>query len=506
MSELRPIARFERTVSELINFLGAESAALSDSALNTIFTGVTADSREVQPGDLFVALAGSTSHGASFIEEVRAAGAVCVVSDEVGAALIGSQLPVVVVSTPSRQIGEIASWLYDAPFAGLDAVGVTGTNGKTTTAALVGQLWEFANRECGVIGTVGIRIGRDELAASFTTPQPATLQTLAAVMRERHVKNLVMEVSSHALDQKRIGGARFVVAAFTNLTQDHLDYHQTMENYFQAKAQLFTHEYTDMALINIDDPYGARLAESTQVQVETVSRSNKSANWHYEWIEQLEQRGQSLGYQVAIRGAGGILIEGRLPLLGEHNLDNALLAIAIAVTTGVDPLVIGAQMHLLMAPPGRLEPVVVGQSFVALVDYAHTPDAVAHALATARSLTTGKVIAVLGCGGDRDATKRPIMGDVLVAGSDIAIFTSDNPRSENPDAIVQAMLGSRIAGDNLIVQSDRRGAIAIAVAEAMPGDVVIVLGKGHELGQEVNGVKLPFDDRIELARAIEALA
>jgi UDP-N-acetylmuramoyl-L-alanyl-D-glutamate--2,6-diaminopimelate ligase len=506
MSALRPVARFERTVSDLINFLGVESASLSESERNTIFTGITADSREVQAGDLFVALTGSTFHGASYIEEVRSAGAVCVVSDEAGAALIGNRLPVVVIPTPSRWIGEIATWFYNAPFTGLGAVGITGTNGKTTTAALVGQLWEIANRECGVIGTVGIRIGRDELAASFTTPQPATLQTLVAVMRERHVKNLVMEVSSHAIDQKRIGGARFVVAAFTNLTQDHLDYHQTMENYFQAKSQLFTHEYTDLALINIDDPYGARLAESTQVQVETISRSNTSANWHYERIEQLAQRGQSLGYQVAIRGAGGILIEGRLPLLGEHNLDNALLAIAIAVTTGVDPIVIGAQMDRLMAPPGRLEPVVVGQSFVALVDYAHTPDAVAHALATARSLTTGKVIAVLGCGGDRDATKRPIMGDVLVAGSDVAIFTSDNPRSENPDAIVQEMLGSRVAGDNLIVQSDRRGAIAIAVAEATPGDVVIVLGKGHELGQEVNGVKLPFDDRIELARAIEALA
>ena len=503
MNSFRPIAPYEKKVSELLNFLGVSADSVTENELDLTFTGVTADSREVLPGDIFMALPGAKSHGATFIEGVRKAGAVCVVTDEQGALAVGDQLPVIVLTEPSRWVGDIASWFYGSPFLGIDAVGITGTNGKTTTAALVQQLWEFAQRECGVIGTIGIRIGKDELPASFTTPQPATVHSLVAIMRERHLKNLVMEVSSHALDQKRIGGAHFVVAAFTNLTQDHLDYHQTMENYFQAKAQLFTTQYTDLAIINIDDPYGARLARSCEVLVDTLSRTNQSALWHYSSIEQLEQ---GRGYHIAIRGAGGILIEGRLPLLGEHNLDNALLAIAIAVTTGVDPLVISANMHLLTAPPGRLEPVVVGQNFVALVDYAHTPDAVAHALATARGLTAGRVIAVLGCGGNRDATKRPIMGDVLVAGSDVAIFTSDNPRSEDPDEILKQMVASHEAGQNLIVQADRRGAIAIAVAEATAGDVVIVLGKGHELGQEINGHKQPFDDRIELARAIEALA
>jgi len=502
MSSHRPITHFERTLEELLNFVGAATEGFSAEDLATKFTGVSDDSRDVEPGDLFFALAGSASHGASHLSSAKSAGAVAVVSDEQGAAIIAGQLPCVVLPEPSRWVGAIASWFYQAPFQGIDAVGITGTNGKTTTAALVEQIWGFANRTCGVIGTIGIRVGKDELPARFTTPQAAQLQSLVAIMRERHLKNLVMEVSSHAIAQRRIGGARYLLTAFTNLTQDHLDYHQTMENYFQAKAELFTSQFTDLALINIDDAYGARLAQSCEIQVDTVSRLNRSALWHYEEIDQLTG---GRGYHVRIRGAGGILIEGRLPLIGEHNLDNALLAIAIAVTTGVDPLVIASHLHLLQAPAGRLEPVEIGQKFVALVDYAHTPDAVAHALATAAQLTTGRVIAVLGCGGDRDASKRPIMGDVLVKGASVAIFTSDNPRSEEPDEIIKQMLGNLEPHDDLIVDSDRRGAIAIAVAEAQPGDVVIVLGKGHELGQEIKGVKLPFDDRIELARAIEAL-
>ncbi len=275
-----------------------------------------------------------------------------------------------------------------------------------------------------------------------------------------------------------------------------------MESYFQAKAKLFTSEFADKAIINIDDPYGLRLYHKEDIPSISYSRLNNKADWYYQNFEILER---GAGYQVAIRGTGGILIEGRLPLLGLHNLDNALLAIALAVESGVDPIAVASILRHLSVPVGRLEPVSVRQDFLALVDYAHTPDAVTRALATARTLTDGRVIAVLGCGGDRDRTKRPLMGSALRIGSDCAIFTSDNPRSEDPLAILSEMLGTSV-GDHEFVEPDRHSAIALAVAKADAGDCVIILGKGHERGQEINGVKYPFDDRIELAKAIEELS
>jgi UDP-N-acetylmuramoyl-L-alanyl-D-glutamate--2,6-diaminopimelate ligase len=311
-----------------------------------------------------------------------------------------------------------------------------------------------------------------------------------------------MEVSSHALSMRRISGSRFVAVGFTNLTQDHLDFHGEMESYFQAKARLFTAEFAESALVNIDDPYGLRLFNDAQIPTKALSRLNRSADWYYEGFSPSVS---GVGYEVAIRGSGGVLIEGFLPLLGLHNLDNALLAIALSVESGVDPIALASSMRKLSAPVGRLEPVEVGQKFLALVDYAHTPDAVRRALATARSLTTGRVIAVLGCGGDRDKSKRPLMGQALRDGADLAIFTSDNPRTEDPQVILREMVDGVENGKELI-ESDRRIAIATAVLEAEPGDCVIVLGKGHERGQEIQGIKHPFDDRLELARAIEELS
>jgi len=274
-----------------------------------------------------------------------------------------------------------------------------------------------------------------------------------------------------------------------------------MESYFAAKSLLFTQEYANRGLINIDDAWGKKLHESAQIPVETISREDRKADWHYSSIHQ----GVG-GYEVAIRGAGGVLIEGRVPLVGAHNLDNVLMAVALGVASGLDILAIGRDLERLVGAPGRLEQVSVGQNFLALVDFAHTPDAVTRVLSAVREITSGRVIAVLGCGGDRDATKRPLMGDALVKGSDLAIFTSDNPRSEDPHAILSAMLDGKEASDNLVIEADRRGAIAIAVSEAVEGDTVIILGKGHELGQEIKGIKYPFEDRLELARAIEQLS
>jgi UDP-N-acetylmuramoyl-L-alanyl-D-glutamate--2,6-diaminopimelate ligase len=296
-------------------------------------------------------------------------------------------------------------------------------------------------------------------------------------------------------------GTHFAVTGFTNLSQDHLDFHGSMASYFEAKAALFTHEYTDSAIINIDGEWGARLYEQVHIPVESLSRNNVKADWHYTSITRA-----GIGYDLAIRGTGGILIEGHLPLLGSFNLDNALMAVALGVKTGLDPLSIGRELSHLVGAPGRLESISSGQPFTALVDFAHTPDAVENVLRAVREITPGRVIAVLGCGGDRDATKRPLMGAALIAGSDLAIFTSDNPRSEDPTTILSQMVAGNEPSDSLVIESDRRGAIAIAVSEAQTGDTVIILGKGHEAGQEVAGVKHPFDDRVELARAIKEFA
>jgi UDP-N-acetylmuramoyl-L-alanyl-D-glutamate--2,6-diaminopimelate ligase len=315
-------------------------------------------------------------------------------------------------------------------------------------------------------------------------------------MKERHCRAVAMEVSSHALDQYRVSGAHFKVAGFTNLTQDHLDFHGDMNSYYKAKSKLFAFGFSDLAVINIDDTYGANLANSVEIPVIKVSRTGK-ADWRYEEITHF---GSST--QVKIRGLDGVLIEGTTKLIGDFNLDNLLIAVAIAVISGVDPIEISANLPLYTGAPGRLEQVNVGQDFLAFVDYAHTPDAVENVLKSARAMideTNGRVIAVLGCGGDRDKTKRPLMGKALTA-ADFPIFTSDNPRSEDPSVILNEMVAGLSHSGEVI--ADRQKAIEKAVSIAKPGDVIAVLGKGHESGQEIAGTKHPFDDRKVLAHAI----
>jgi UDP-N-acetylmuramoyl-L-alanyl-D-glutamate--2,6-diaminopimelate ligase len=308
-----------------------------------------------------------------------------------------------------------------------------------------------------------------------------------------------MEVSSHAIALERIRGSYFAAVGFTNLSQDHLDFHGDMESYFAIKSKLFTYEYADQAFINIDDAYGQILAEKTELPVQTISRFNESATWHYTRIE------EGVAYSdISIRGVGGILIDSRTTLRGGYNFDNLLMAVAMCIESGIDPMDTQTLIPHLVGAVGRLEPVNLGQNFTALVDYAHSPDAVARVLAAAREMTDKRVIGVLGCGGDRDESKRSAMGQELSLRSDIAIFTSDNPRSENPQSILEHMThGLKISEPSAIVQ-DRTKAIELAVNLAQPGDVVIVLGKGHERGQEISGVVHPFDDRLVLAHAIEA--
>lgn len=460
-----------------------------------LINGIAQDANEIEPGDIFVAIQGAKHHGIEFLDTAIKNGAVAVLTDQSGSSA-STVLPTLVVADPRKVVGHVSVHIYGDPSADMFTVGITGTNGKTTVTTLLHQIWQSANWDSGLIGTVNTQINSEQLPSSHTTPEAAPLQSLLAAMKERHLRSVAMEVSSHALVMHRVTGTNFKISGFTNLTQDHLDFHGDMESYFKAKASLFQYGLTETAVINIDDVYGARLAKSIEIPVVTISR-NASADWRYEEITSFGRT-----YAVKIRGPQGILIEGQTRLIGDYNLDNLLMAIAIAVMSGVDPISIAANLNSYTGAPGRLEIVDAGQRFLAFVDYAHTPDAVINVLKTARGLTKGKLIAVLGCGGDRDRSKRPLMGRALTE-SDYPIFTSDNPRSEDPVSILQEMVGTLSHSGEVI--ADRKAAIARAIALANEGDVVAVLGKGHESGQEISGVKHPFDDRRVIAEAIASL-
>lgn len=492
---MRPLLEYSITVEKICRLLSADSAIDREC----VVTGVTSNDADVQPGDLFLAYPGKTTHGAQFAQSAIAKGARAILTDAQGAQ-IAQGLPVIVVENVRTAGALVSAHLYRKPVQEMVSIAITGTNGKTTVSTLLHQLLQSAGRESGLIGTVETRIGRERFESVRTTPEADTLQSIAAAMAEQHVRHLVMEVSSHALVMNRIEGSHFAIAGFTNLTQDHLDFHGDMESYFMAKAKLFSLEFADQAFINIDDPHGLRIFNTCGIPATSISRRNTQATWHYTSIVSTGN-----GTNISIRGAGGILIETTTPIRGNFNLDNLLLAIAIATECGIDPLDCAALVPKLYGAPGRMELVDRGQSFSAFVDYAHTPDAVGNVLATARAFTEGKVIALLGCGGDRDASKRPLMGRALSEGASIAIFTSDNPRSENARHILTEMTSELAVNQPSAVIEDRAEAISYAVSLCGPGDTLLILGKGHEVGQEIAGKKIDFDDRIVLAQAIEAL-
>ena len=462
-----------------------------------VISGVSINAQKVVPGDLFIAFAGANTHGISYLEQAISNGAVAVLSDK----KIEASIPSFIHPKPREIVGAISAWLYGHPFESLKAVGITGTNGKTTTANLVKQIWQLNSIKSGLIGTLGVEIADDKLESARTTPEADDLQAIAAAMVEQGCKNLVMEVSSHAIDQGRIKGAKYEVVAFSNLTQDHLDYHLSMENYFQAKANLFATEYAKAAVINIDDSYGKKLSKQVKIPVVTVSRKESTADLY---LAKAEIKNGL--YQVEIKSKSGEILSENFALLGDYNLDNLLLAVAIVSSAGLSLDKIAPTISKLQSVPGRLESINAGQKFTALVDYAHTPDAVERVIATVKSATSGKIIGVLGCGGDRDASKRSLMGHALFNGCDLAIFTSDNPRSESAEAILKQMTAGIDLGKKGLVEIDRKSAINLAVENAQSGDVVLLMGKGHECGQEVNSVVTPFDDRVELAESIKRLA
>jgi UDP-N-acetylmuramoyl-L-alanyl-D-glutamate--2,6-diaminopimelate ligase len=485
------VKKYQKNLASLQSYLGLE---VTPGAISKTFTGLSMDSRKIETGDLFFALKGETFDGNQYLAEVKAAGAAVVLSDD-------PKSKEIYLPNLRRELGVIAQWFYGYPGRAMQMVGITGTNGKTTTADLIFQLWSSDQRVSARIGTLGVQIGNEKISQNFTTPEAIALGSNLALARDSGVRSLVMEVSSHALSQYRVKDIFYDFAVFTNLTQDHLDFHKNMESYYQAKAKLFSYEYARTALINIDDPYGRRLASETDLEVQTLSRSNKKADWYYEKITS-----DAKGFDIKIRGLGGILIECYLPLLGEHNLDNFLAAVAVAINTGVDPLVVSHNSRNITNVPGRLEQINIGQPFTALVDYAHTPDAIERTLTTLRKNTAGKIISVLGAGGDRDRSKRSLMAKAAISNSDLAIFTSDNPRSESPAAILDEMLAGIKLTSNILRIEDRAQAIRKAVSLAVSGDTLILLGKGHELGQIINGVVYPFDDRIELENAIKELS
>jgi UDP-N-acetylmuramoyl-L-alanyl-D-glutamate--2,6-diaminopimelate ligase len=463
-------------------------------------TGITHDSREVRPGDLYAALPGASDHGARFADAAAHAGAAAILTDghgEVPAQRSG--LPVLVVPRPRAVLGKLAAWVYGEPAGDLLLIGVTGTNGKTTTAHLAEAGLRTAGHLTGLVGTVETRIGDAATASVRTTPESTDLHALFAVMRERGVTAAVMEVSSHALAFGRVDGVVYDVAVFTNLSQDHLDFHHDMEGYFAAKRSLFTPQRARRGVVNIDDDYGRRLVAESEIPVVTVSASGRlKADWSGTDIALRAGKGA-----LTAIGPGGVSVPIQVGMPGRYNLENALLAVVTLATAGIPAEQAAAGVGSCPGVPGRMERIDTGQPFLAVVDYAHSPDAIATALATLREVTKGRLIAVVGCGGDRDRAKRPLMGEVGARGADVLVITDDNPRSEDPAAIRAAAL----TGANRIPEleraelaeiGDRRAAIAYAARLAGPHDTVVILGKGHEQGQEIGGVVIPFDDRAVL--------
>ncbi|MDN5917772.1 MAG: UDP-N-acetylmuramoyl-L-alanyl-D-glutamate--2,6-diaminopimelate ligase [Pseudonocardia sp.] len=465
---------------------------------------------------MFAALPGARVHGADFAGQALAAGAAAILTDPAGLDrpdVRGATVPVLVAESPRDVLGPVSAVVYGEPTARMRVLGVTGTSGKTTVGHLLEAGLAAAGRATGLLGTVRTRVGVPgseplALPSAFTTPEAPDLQALFAVMAEAGVTDIAVEVSSHALALGRVGGTRFAVGAFTNLSQDHLDFHPTMTDYFEAKASLFGGgagvEPARRGVVCIDDEWGRQLADRQTSVVTVATVTGVPATWTARDVA-----AHADGTQTFVaHGPDGLAQPVTLALPGPFNVANALVALACLDADGVPPAV-AAEGFATLAVPGRMQRVDAGQDFLAVVDYAHKPGAVAALLDALRAQVrpTARVITVLGCGGDRDTAKRPMMGAAAAIRSELLIVTDDNPRSEDPAAIRSEMLAGTAgepAGGEVVEVGDRRAAIEAAVAAARPGDAVVVAGKGHETGQEIHGVKYPFDDAEELTAAIAA--
>ncbi len=475
--------------------------------LHVLVNAITDDSRTVSAGSLFVAVKGEQVDGHQFIPAALKAGMAALVTEQPAADL---SIPFVRVTDSRKALGFLGSRFYGEPSSQVRMVGVTGTNGKTTIAYLCKAMLETSGRQVGLIGTVAYQIGENTIPASHTTPAALELQQLLAKMVVGGCTTAVMEVSSHALAQDRTTGCEYDVAVFSNLTQDHLDFHKSMEEYFQAKLRLFTgltgtHKPNKRAIVNVDDPSGSRITQLCPAPVWTYALKTKADLC-------AEDVHLSLGGTTftAATPAGSFPIESHL--VGEHNVYNLLAAIGVALHEGATPEQIGQAVRRVTNVPGRFERVMAGQRFTVVVDYAHTEDALVRLLTAAQTLKAGRIITVFGCGGDRDRGKRPKMGRAAVQYSDVVILTSDNPRTEDPLSILQEVeagvtdaLRQRLHVEYRKV-ADRREAIGVAVRAARPGDIVLIAGKGHEDYQIIGTQKFHFDDREVAREAIEQLS
>lgn len=504
LSLVRPATPVSTPLGDVAARLGAR---LEGDPAGVVVTGLTLSSQRVQHGDLYAAVPGSRAHGAAYSADAVSGGAVAVLTDEAGLADARSAgVPVLVVESPRAVLGSLAAFLYGDPARDLTLMAVTGTQGKTTTTRLLESGLQQAGVRAAVVGTVGTRIDGRDVKTALTTPEAPDLHALFAVMREQQVRACAMEVSSHALVMGRVDGVVFDVAAFCNLGRDHLDFHADIEDYFSAKASLFTPERARLGLTNVDDEYGRRLLDRAGIPMRTFSASGADADWRAEDVDLRPD-----GSRFTVVTPGGERIQAGVPLTGAFNVANALCAVALAAEAGFDPATVAPAIAAAAGVPGRLERIDRGQDFLAIVDYAHKPDALLATLQALRPLTRGRLVLVVGAGGDRDTGKRPVMGAIGARLADVLVVTDDNPRSEDPAEIRAALLAgaAEVPADERaeVHEIGSRGeAIRYAVAGAREGDTVLVAGKGHETGQEVAGVVHPFDDRTEVWAAIGARA
>lgn len=495
----------DRTCAELFDHTHATIIGDADRPI----LGVAYRSDQVKPGDAFCCIVGLKADGHAFAQDAVDRGATVLVVERMLEVKGDNDVTFILVNDTRKAMAHLAAHFYRMPTQDLSLVGITGTNGKTTTAHLVEHIASTLGKTTGMIGTVGIDIAGKALPADHTTPESCDLQHIFAEMRDAGCDVVAMEVSSHALDLDRVWDSTFAVTAFTNLTQDHLDYHKTFEAYFAAKRRLFSADYPAKRVINIDSTWGERLVADALEQGDEVITTG--------FVENADIHPIEIAYDVArtriVLGVRGEAIAFEYPLVGKFNVENVMTAFGIAIELGFAPHDIARALSDVPPVPGRIEHVMLGagegsdraREIAVYVDYAHTPDAIEKALASVKQLTKGKTIVVFGCGGDRDATKRPLMGKAALA-ADFAVVTSDNPRTESPDAIIEDIVaGMQECGERFSVEPDRKRAIEHALSLAHPGDSVLIAGKGHEDYQIIGTTKHPFDDREVARQALKEL-
>ena len=482
------------------------SRLLPDVALprDIVVSGLVMDSRELQPGDAFVAIAGFGTHGLAFAGQARERGAAAILFEPPASAEYPAPADAIAVPGLRARLGAMGDLFHDHPSHAMTMVGVTGTNGKTSTVQLLAQAWHLRGLDSGSIGTLGAgRYGQIQ-PTGFTTPLVLRMHALLGGLRDAGVRAVAMEVSSHALDQGRVDGVHFDVAVFTNLTRDHLDYHGDMASYGAAKARLFGRAGLKAAVLNLDDAFGRTLHGSLAPELRAVGVSSRGQAGAALQAQALQFDNAGIAFELVVGGESHPV---RSPLLGRFNVDNLLAVAGVLHALGDSPATIAATLSRLQPVPGRMNRLGGdGARPLVVIDYAHTPDALAQALTSLRAHAVAKLVCVFGCGGERDRGKRPQMAQIAEAEADVVIVTDDNPRGEDGDAIVADILAGFSASTTAKVERDRGRAILAAIGQAGPDDIVLVAGKGHEPCQEVAGVRLPFDDTDVARRALEARA